>query len=197
MIMYLQVSGRLSACYSYLSLASAGALKMGMHRKELAAPMSSIELESRRRTFWSLWTMDTYLTTQLGLPRTIHSDWVDQQLPLGFARDPDVSNVAAATGIDDGDALLFNRHTKLIMILSKVIDLLYLGTGLEERNDKCIQVPISKIEEIENELDQWFQTLPAEVSLDGPGTAADVRYVHLRSFPHLQADTPGHNCACE
>jgi transcription factor-like protein len=40
-----------------------------------------VQAECRRRTFWSAYSLDNYLSTALGRPRTFHDDDIDQQLP--------------------------------------------------------------------------------------------------------------------
>jgi hypothetical protein len=43
--------------------------------------MSQAEAECRRRTFWSAYSLDNYLSTALGRPRTFHDDDIDQEYP--------------------------------------------------------------------------------------------------------------------
>jgi hypothetical protein len=43
--------------------------------------MSRVEIECRRRTFWSAYSLDNYLGAALGRPRTFHDRDIDQELP--------------------------------------------------------------------------------------------------------------------
>lgn len=81
-IMYLQSSGRLSACHSYIAVANASALQMGIHRSAASRGLDPVEHETRKRVFWALQTMDTCVTTILGLAKTLSDDQFDQELPL-------------------------------------------------------------------------------------------------------------------
>jgi hypothetical protein len=78
-IMYLQGTGRLSHCYCYLALASGSAFQMGIHRKYTPPPLDPVQVEIRKRVYWSLYTMDIYASTVLGLPRTIADYPSDQE----------------------------------------------------------------------------------------------------------------------
>ena len=42
---------------------------------------SEVELECRRRTFWSMYCLDNHLSLALGRPKTFHDEDIDQELP--------------------------------------------------------------------------------------------------------------------
>src|SRR4051812_32855802 len=84
MIIYLQSSGLMHQCYSYISLAIGSAFRMGLHRSILLRFFDPVEQEVRKRTFWVLQTMDTYVATMLGLPKNIRDEDLDQDFPLSI-----------------------------------------------------------------------------------------------------------------
>lgn len=43
--------------------------------------MTLVEIECRRRTFWSAYSLDNYLSMALGRPRTFNDKDIDQELP--------------------------------------------------------------------------------------------------------------------
>jgi hypothetical protein len=56
-------------------------LALGIHRKrrlEAASGVDMVELECRKRVFWSAYGLDSYLSAALGRPRTFHDEDVDQ-----------------------------------------------------------------------------------------------------------------------
>lgn len=56
-------------------------LALGIHRKrrmETSTGADLIELECRKRVFWSAYGLDSYLSSSLGRPRTFHDDDIDQ-----------------------------------------------------------------------------------------------------------------------
>ena len=79
--MFLQSSANLSTCFSYIGIALRSALRMGLHRN-LAGNFNPIEREERRRIFWVIRKMDTYVSTLLGFPHMLSSDDIDQELPI-------------------------------------------------------------------------------------------------------------------
>lgn len=60
------------------------ALAIGLNRNKApgsAGGLNYIESESRRRTFWCAYTLDTYLSVSLGRPRSFHDEDIDTELP--------------------------------------------------------------------------------------------------------------------
>lgn len=58
MVMFLHCSARLITTYSYLGIAVVSAIRMGLHRA-LEGPFNAIEVEMRRRCWWTCWKMAT------------------------------------------------------------------------------------------------------------------------------------------
>jgi hypothetical protein len=60
-------------------------LALGLHRRRfsqtLGATSGLIEIEHRKRVFWSAYTLDRYLSVILGRPRIFRDEDVDQHLP--------------------------------------------------------------------------------------------------------------------
>ena len=60
-------------------------LALGLHRKrfsQISGPASGlIEVECRKRVFWSSYTLDRYLSVILGRPRIFRDEDIDQNLP--------------------------------------------------------------------------------------------------------------------
>jgi hypothetical protein len=58
---------------------------LGLHRKwptKLSNNgCSYLELELRKRIFWSIYTLDKYLSIMFGRPRLLHDEDIDQELP--------------------------------------------------------------------------------------------------------------------
>jgi hypothetical protein len=126
LIIFLQCSARLSTCYAYIGIALRAALREGLHRK-LDYPFNPIELEIRKRLFWTIYKMDIYVNTMLGLPRTISSDDFDQDLPIEL--DDENITVNGYRFDRQGDRLsssgIANAHTRLIFLMKEVVTKLY------------------------------------------------------------------------
>src|SRR5258707_1250664 len=80
MTIFLQSSARMSTCYSYVGIALSAAVRMGLHRALPQARFDPVEREVRRRIFWTVWKMDTYVSALLGLPKGISEEDIDQDL---------------------------------------------------------------------------------------------------------------------
>jgi hypothetical protein len=55
---------------------------MGMHRKGRAEQKTDlIDHECRKRVFWCAYSLDKYLSSALGRPRSFYDEDIDQELP--------------------------------------------------------------------------------------------------------------------
>ncbi|KAI5967737.1 GIN1 [Candida margitis] len=132
MIMYLQCSARLSTCYSYIGIALRSALKEGLHRnlsifQNSKRKLDPMEIDTRKRLFFTIYKMDIYINSLLGLPRSLTEDQFDQELP----DDLDDENVTRQGYLYEkqggrlSSAGCANYHTKLMFILSHILTELY------------------------------------------------------------------------
>ncbi|KAJ5626345.1 hypothetical protein N7510_002654 [Penicillium lagena] len=81
--LWLLSQSRINHCWSLFGTVARLALALGLHRNRNARSewMSPVEIECRRRTFWSAYSLDNYLSAALGRPRTFHDGDIDQELP--------------------------------------------------------------------------------------------------------------------
>ncbi|KAK0303658.1 Gypsy retrotransposon integrase-like protein 1 [Friedmanniomyces endolithicus] len=82
MILYTNGTSMMSTCYSYICMAVAASLQLGIFA-DLGADndMPEEERSRRRRIFTVLSIADTYVTTSLGLPRTLRDIDPERSLP--------------------------------------------------------------------------------------------------------------------
>jgi hypothetical protein len=165
MILFLQSSANLSTCYSHIGIALRSALRQGLHRS-FVNNFNPVELETRKRVFWVIRKMDTYVSALLGFPQMLSSDDIDQELPLEV--DDEYITKNGILPMPDGQhSLLFqasNAHTRLMFSLAKVIKSIYPTKELEESlqgNAKPFYgINHAKIREIERDLAAWLDKLP-------------------------------------
>lgn len=160
LIMYLQASGRLSHCYSYLALAAGSATQMGIHRKYTPISFDAAQAETRKRVYWTLCTMDIYLSNILGLPRTMPESVCDQDLP-GQSPTEYTTQAQNSSAKPPPPPLLslINHHIGLLRIMSKVVDFLCpTGVQASEQN-RYRRVEATKLSQIETELAEWYRAL--------------------------------------
>ncbi|WAO97324.1 Fungal-trans domain-containing protein [Fusarium falciforme] len=81
--LWLLSQSRINHCWSLFGTVARLALALGLHRNRNARSdsMSQVEIECRRRTYWSAYSLDNYLSTALGRPRIFHDRDIDQELP--------------------------------------------------------------------------------------------------------------------
>lgn len=181
MVLFLQSSANLSTCYSYIGVALRSALRMGLHRN-LTGNFNPIELETRRRVFWIVRKMDTYVSALLGFPRMLSDDDIDQELPLEIddeyiTKDGILPMPAEVTSLYAAS----NAHTRLMRILAKCIKYIYptKGVGQSVKQGSTTTAPYiirhEKIVEIENDLTEWLEKLPMGLKPGGEGTPEVLR----------------------
>jgi Fungal specific transcription factor domain len=165
MIVFLQSTAKLATCYAYIGIALRTCCRLGMHRNiELPNNKNVIEREERRRTFWLVRKLDTYVGTMLGLPQMLSDDDIDQQYPIEVP-DEYIFEDGIRTPPADAFSLLkaTNAHTRLTGILRKVIRYVYPVKGGTSASDARYSISHARIREIERDLQQWMDALPTEL----------------------------------
>ncbi|CAR27490.1 ZYRO0C18150p [Zygosaccharomyces rouxii] len=155
--MFLQCSGNLKRCYSYMGIALRAAIAEGLHRKSSLMGPTPIEDESKKRLFWTVYKVDIYMNCIMGLPQSISQKTVNMELP----KDLDDENITNQGCIDQpwgklSSTGMNNEHTKLMLILSRIHDTLYPVLKWDEGTH-------NNILSLQNDLDQWLLQLPLQL----------------------------------
>lgn len=186
LFIFLQCSARLSTCYSYIGVAMRSVLREGFHRKVPDnSPLSLIEIECRKRLFFTIYKLDIYVNAMLGLPRSISPEDWDQTLPLDISDDNITddkiyferqNNVLSSAGIA-------NYHTKLLFILDLIMRELY---PIKKTNNVISHETVTRLE---IKLKNWVDSLPMELKPNAktipPKYERANKLLHL-SFLHVQ-----------
>ncbi|MCJ1479485.1 hypothetical protein MMC13_008171 [Lambiella insularis] len=189
--MFLQSAARLGTCYTYIGVALNSAIRMGLHRSFTTA-FNPIELETRKRVFWQIRKMDFYVAALLGLPLMLSEDDIDQDEPLEI--DDEYITIDEVLPMPPGQISLFaatNAHTKLTVILQKVVKYIYplKGSGRgPEQSSTAYVVSHAKIREIEHDLQLWMEKLPMDLRPSGSETPelARVQQLLRLAYAHVQ-----------
>lgn len=163
-IVYLQSSALMHSCYSYISIAISVSLQMGLHRAEASTRLEPIEQETRRRVFWVLQTMETYVTTLLGLPTVLDDEDIDQELPScienASVHENGLIPNPAGPGPGPGCPMAaVVAHIKLLKIMRRVVKQIYPRT-LRRGTGRAYRVNYGRIIKFEVELGEWFENIP-------------------------------------
>ncbi|TLD20426.1 hypothetical protein PspLS_08335 [Pyricularia sp. CBS 133598] len=197
MILFLQATSNLSGCYAFLGIALRAALRMGLHRHLPHVQLTPIEDESRRRVFYAIRCMDTYVSALLGFPILLQDTDIDQPLPTEV--DDEYITKDAILKPPPGKTSFFeamNAHVRLMKILAKIIKDIYPMRGMDESIVKkktnganaTYMISYSAIKAIELELQQWYEQLPINwrPSPEGPSEVIRVRSLLRFSYAHVQ-----------
>jgi hypothetical protein len=101
----------LSTSYSYICTAVAASLQMGLFSEAAEKDVPEDQKARRRAIFSVLSIVDTYITTSLGLPRTLRDIHPDRSLPCAM-QPTDIHDPMYSTYI----------HAQLIQILAETVE---------------------------------------------------------------------------
>ena len=164
-ILFLQCSARLSTCYSYIGIVLRSAIRMGLHRS-VSNTFDPIETELRKRIWWIVRKLDTYVGALLGLPQMLNNDDIDQEVPEEI--DDEYITKEGILSMPPGRVsvnVALNAHTRLVDILAKIVKYIYPIKGTAHVHGKgshSYAVSHAKIREIEADLQNWMNNLPGE-----------------------------------
>lgn len=190
MIQFLQSSAKLSTCYSYIGVALRSALRMGLHRS-FNINFTPIEAETRKRLFWVIWRMDTYVGAMLGLPHFLEDEDVDQDYPSEV--DDEYITETEILPMPKGTISVMaaaNAHAKIIQVLAKVCRYVYptKGTQTGGKYSVTYSVSYSKIREIEQDMQNWLDELPMALKPGGEAPPIIIRCVFSCAQPLTSAN---------
>ncbi|KIV80308.1 hypothetical protein PV11_07819 [Exophiala sideris] len=190
MIMFLQSSAKLPVCYAYIGIALRACCRLGLHRN-IPNTFTALESEERKRIFWLIRKMDSYVGAVLGLPQMLSDDDIDQELPTEIDDD-----CISADGIRSMPAGAFplqkasNAHTRLTNILRKVVRYIYpvRGAIYNGQADSRYTISHKRIRELERDLQTWMDQLPTELRpSDSAGNELSrVQQLLRMSYAHVQ-----------
>lgn len=150
---------------------------LGLHRKFPAklskSGCSYLELELRKRIFWSAYTLDKYLSVMFGRPRLLHDEDLDQELPdemndedlleedparrIGSADSMMIASVLHYRSVSPGNAFL---RTSLTLFYSLGRILGEISRQLYSINPISRDSPLETAVRLTSELEKWKESVP-------------------------------------
>lgn len=197
LILFLQATSNLSACYAFLGIALRTALRMGLHRHLPNANFTPLVSESRKRIFYFIRQLDIYCSALLGFPVLLHAEDIDQQLP-SEVDDEFITADSIMTPPPEAPGSFFqafNAHSRLMEILMKVIKYIYPLKGIDEavissggESSPTYMIEYRRIKEIEGDLQVWHEQLPQRwrPSAEGPIEVVRIRTLLRFAYAHVQ-----------
>ncbi|OJJ02119.1 hypothetical protein ASPVEDRAFT_656164 [Aspergillus versicolor CBS 583.65] len=121
---------RINDCWSLFGTIARLIFALGLHRNRHAysSSMTQVEIQCRRSTFWSAYSLDNYLSMALGRPHTFNDKDIDQELPScvdDHEIDGNISRSVSPCG--HGLSTMFGpiSYARLCRILSGVLSDVY------------------------------------------------------------------------
>lgn len=142
---YLQGLNSANAAFSFYGLAMRSALIQGLHRK--LSFLHPVELEKRKRLWWTIFIMDSIWSSNLGHPIHVQIDDIDVDLP-----DENVLDLH-----DGFDIELSSYNVRLAQILGTVMRDVY------RPSKGSTSIEVKKVLSCVDQLDQLQKLLPARV----------------------------------
>ncbi|KAJ0311274.1 hypothetical protein COL516b_001980 [Colletotrichum fioriniae] len=84
---YLMPASAISASYVYMGLALRKALAIGLHQEPDDPSLTEDEKETRRRLWWSIYSLERTVTIKLNRPRSVDQEIITACLPKPTSRD--------------------------------------------------------------------------------------------------------------
>ncbi|KAJ5089804.1 hypothetical protein N7532_008488 [Penicillium argentinense] len=157
--LYLLSSSRANECWYSFGTALQVVTALGLHRKCPVRPSkkgcSYLELELRKRIFWSVYVLDKYLSIMFGRPRLLHDEDIDQELPDEM-NDEDLleEDPSQRTGSTDSMMIASVLHYRLGRILGEISRQLYSINPLSRDS------PLETAVRLTSELEKWKESVP-------------------------------------
>ena len=145
--------------YTYISVATTAAIRMGLHQADSLSDFDAIGKEIRKRIFWTLRVMDSYITTVLDLPRTLSEEETDQLFPESVD-DAYITRTGIKKPHQPCLMASTNAHISLARILYKVKKIASGSKDHEQKPSNRWQVDYARVVEAEQELAKWLNELP-------------------------------------
>ncbi|KAJ6189159.1 hypothetical protein N7519_004067 [Penicillium mononematosum] len=129
--LYLLASSRGSECWFAFGTTVQFLTALDIHRKWPSTMVEEgkgtyMEQELRKRTFWSVYTLDKYLSVMFGRPRLLHDEDFDQELPDEVTdQDLLINEPSMRSGVPDDVMIASVLHYRLSRLLADISRKLY------------------------------------------------------------------------
>jgi len=167
--------------------------RLGLHQSQKRFSFGALTIETRKKVFWTLYTVDCFSAALLGLPKLLKEEDIHAEYPSDtddeYVTEKGFQPTLPGESTKISSALALFRASR---ILSKVLDQNYPAAAT---HDLSLQSLIS----LENELNDWSDNLPQHLKLtfvqDKPSTditgsrsaILSLAYYYIRSLIHRPA----------
>jgi proline utilization trans-activator len=151
---YSYALNRKNSAFTYSGLALRFSITLGLHRNITYNPDTRpVDIENRRRVWWTVYTFDRLCSSKLGHPVMIKDEDIDAPLPSSQDLTPEERDEFV-----DADQLIAN--IKLSRITGSILDLIY---GIPTKRESGF---VRNVHKILTALKGWDATLPMGLKLN-------------------------------
>jgi len=182
-----------SRLLKYKGLAIGLSQRLGLHQSQKRFALGALTSETRKKVFWSLYTVDCFSAAHLGLPRLLRDEDVHCEYPVD-ADDEYVTEQGFLPTLPGESTKLSSALAlfRLARILSKVLAELYPASSTYD-------ISLATIATLANDLEEWSNTLAPHLKLtfqqDKPSTnvtssrspVLSLAYHHIQSLIYRPA----------
>jgi len=168
--LYCVQQGDFISLLTYKGQSTTLSARLGLHQSQKRFALDTMTGEVRKRVFWTLFTLDSFTSVMLGLPKHIKEEDVHCEYPIDLGdaslaqangelpSSEDPPQIAAAIALFD-----------VSRVLSKVVEEVFPTKPMYE-------LSLRKLTELSNELDAWYNSLPPylrqQISFEKPPMAS-------------------------
>ncbi|KAF9888996.1 hypothetical protein FE257_008166 [Aspergillus nanangensis] len=159
--LYLVASSRASESWFSYGVTVQLVIALGLHRASLVSAdqdrgSAYTDQQLRKRIFWSVYTLDRYISVIFGRPPLLHEEDVDQEFPDELSdEDLLIDDPALRGGRPDHGMVTAVLHFRLAQILGSISRQLYTA------KPHCPGTPVERAVLLMLELERWRENVPA------------------------------------
>ncbi|KAI9709294.1 MAG: hypothetical protein M1820_003414 [Bogoriella megaspora] len=161
---------------TYKSVAIGHSHRLGLHQSQKRFALGALTGETRKKAFWTLYTLDCFSAALLGLPKQLQEDDIHCEYPVDvdeeYVTEKGFQPTLPGESTKLSAALALFRASR---ILSKVLDQNYPASASHEISSKSILA-------LNDDLDAWLNNLAPHLRLQFAQDKPSTNVVCSRSF---------------
>ncbi|RGP59378.1 transcriptional activator acu-15 [Fusarium longipes] len=144
----------------YKAIAISLSHRLGLHQSQKRFSFGALTTETRKKVFWTLYTLDCFSAATLGLPKLLKEDEIQTEYPCDtddeYVTEKGFQPTLPGEYTRLSSALALFRATR---ILAKVLEKNYPASSSYE-------ISLQQMASLEGELDAWYHQLPSHLRLN-------------------------------
>ena len=159
-LLYCTIRGDNKRIQYYKGLAVGLSHRLGLHQTQKRFSFGALTLETRKKVFWTLYTLDCFTAATLGLPKLLKEDDIQTEYPSDtddeYITEKGFQPTLPGEFTRLSSALALFRVTR---ILARVLERNYPAAVNHE-------LSLQTMATLEAELDGWYDELPSHLRLN-------------------------------